>query len=183
MSVLNIIINPHLSPQTLKQYENILPLVILSSVYQSLWCCTFRLKYVQSNNIFIKGLSTFFLSLTSIALTKLAINCNDGVMFVGFKLHAAWTVAASLVNLSGCLSYSSVSTNVIKIVSWVSVFGACFLGGFISFLGVREFSFVEGWALKAVGDGMRGEVLVDVCCYLFVLIGFLLTYLISFDDC
>ncbi|GMI05064.1 hypothetical protein TrLO_g2227 [Triparma laevis f. longispina] len=148
-------------------YTKITPYILLSSIYQSSWCATFRSKYVSpDSNIIEKICSPLFLTLTSVALSR--VNSitnnfkNDRInyikYFLGLSIHFAWTAAASLVNVNGILAYSRVNLTLQKYVAYISVLIAITL----SYICKNNITvaFVLGWALKACGDGMKTRIRV-----------------------
>jgi len=147
------------------------PFWFLANVFQALWSCSFRKKFVTGSPL-AKILSPLFLSLTSLSLSKIHAIATQSratitrfeyaTAFFGIALHFGWTAAASLVNINGSLAYALASLSLQKYAGFLSVLAATALALFVVAGGGGGIvPLVLAWALKAVGSGMTARLKIE----------------------
>lgn len=138
-------------------------------LFQSLWCATFRPKYMEGNLMYISAAA---LGATALSLSKAnaiftqpsaVFSARDYVIFfLPMSLHFGWTTAATLVNLNGAVATAMNNVNsdaAVAVVGHLTVISATALSMYVSIdRGSPVFAGVLSWALFAVADGMTRRI-------------------------
>lgn len=152
--------------------KDILPFWVSANLFQGLWCATFRPRFhlESAKRTFGPFMSALYLGLTALSLGKVnmivcsqssAFTLLDKALFVPLTMHFGWTTAATLVNINGAVANYNRAGSDANLYGLGCMSVAAALG---ASLGVavktkaQTYSFVIGWALLAVSDGMKARI-------------------------